>query len=63
MLALQHMRKCRKITFEPEDACVVIRDSDGKIRHKQCVNLVATGAISGTWLGTLIGEPGHLGGM
>lgn len=42
-----------------EDACVVVREADGKLRLKQAINLVGFGALSGaTWgslFGTLIG--------
>lgn len=38
-----------------EDAAVVIRDHNGKIRVKQAVNLAAGGAASGGFWGMLIG--------
>ena len=45
--------------LELEDACVVVRDADGKVHLKQSVNLVAIGASrgasSGMLMGTLVG--------
>ncbi|EXI69989.1 MAG TPA: DUF1269 domain-containing protein [Candidatus Accumulibacter phosphatis] len=41
--------------LELEDACVVVRDGDGKIHLKQSVNLVAIGASRGASLGMLMG--------
>jgi len=38
-----------------EDACVVVRDDNGKVHLKQAVNLVATGAASGSLWGGLFG--------
>jgi uncharacterized membrane protein len=38
-----------------EDACVVIRDDNGKVHLKQSVNLVAAGASSGAMWGGLMG--------
>lgn len=40
---------------ELEDACVVVRDSDGKLHIKQSVNLVALGASRGASFGMLMG--------
>lgn len=37
------------------DAVVVTRGENGKPRLHQAVNMTATGAIGGTWWGTLIG--------
>ncbi|BAC89539.1 DUF1269 domain-containing protein [Gloeobacter violaceus] len=37
------------------DAAVVVKDSEGKIKLKQAVNLPATGALSGGFWGLLIG--------
>lgn len=37
------------------DSCVVIRDRDGKVRLKQAINLVGTGAASGGAMGALWG--------
>jgi uncharacterized membrane protein len=41
--------------LELEDACVVVRDGDGKIHLKQSVNLVAIGASQGASFGMLMG--------
>ena len=41
--------------LELEDACVVVRDADGKLHLKQSVNLVALGASSGASMGMLMG--------
>ncbi len=38
-----------------EDACVVIRDADGKVQIKQALNLTALGAASGMSTGVLVG--------
>jgi uncharacterized membrane protein len=38
-----------------EDAAVVIRNQDGKVKIKQAQELVATGAISGGYWGLLLG--------
>ena len=41
--------------IEMEDAVVVTRDSKGKVKLHQAVNLAAAGALSGTFWGSLIG--------
>jgi len=41
--------------IELEDAAVVVKDEDGKIKLKQAVNLTASGAVSGGFWGLLIG--------
>lgn len=41
--------------LELEDACVVVRDADGKIHLKQSVNLVTIGASRGASFGMLMG--------
>lgn len=41
--------------IELEDAAVVVKDKDGKVKLKQAVNLTAAGAISGSFWGLLIG--------
>jgi uncharacterized membrane protein len=41
--------------IELEDAAVVVKNKDGKIKLKQAVNLTATGAASGSFWGLLIG--------
>lgn len=38
-----------------EDACVVIRDADGKVQIKQAVNLTRLGAASGMSTGMMVG--------
>lgn len=38
-----------------EDAAVVVRKQDGKVKVKQVVNLVGTGALGGSFRGMLIG--------
>jgi len=49
----------KEYLIDLDDACVVTRDADGKLRLKQAMNLVGFGAMSGaTWgslFGTLIG--------
>ncbi|GBF80104.1 DUF1269 domain-containing protein [Aphanothece sacrum] len=41
--------------IELEDAAVVVKDKNGKIKLKQAVNLTSTGAVSGGFWGLLIG--------
>ena len=41
--------------IEMEDAVVVTRDPQGKVKLHQSVNLTAAGALSGTFWGSLIG--------
>ncbi len=41
--------------IEMEDAVVVTRDDAGKVQLHQAMNLVAAGAVSGAFWGTLIG--------
>lgn len=41
--------------IELEDAAVVVKDKDGKVKLKQAVNLPAAGAVSGSFWGLLIG--------
>lgn len=41
--------------LELEDACVVVRDADGKVHLKQSVNLVAIGASRGASMGMMMG--------
>lgn len=41
--------------IELEDAAVVVKDQDGKVKLKQAVNLSAAGAVSGGFWGLLIG--------
>ena len=41
--------------IELEDAAVVVKDKDGKVKLKQAVNLTTAGAVSGSFWGLLIG--------
>ena len=41
--------------IELEDAAVVVKDKDGKVKLKQAVNLTAAGAVTGSFWGLLIG--------
>lgn len=50
---LRGMKKEHLIDLE--DACVVIRDTEGKVQVKQAVNLTALGASSGASTGMLVG--------
>ena len=53
---LNELRNLQKEhVLELEDACIVVRDSDGKIHLKQSVNLVAIGASRGASFGMLMG--------
>lgn len=45
----------KQYLIEMEDAVVVTREADGKVKLHQAVNLTAMGAASGTLWGTLIG--------
>jgi uncharacterized membrane protein len=45
----------REYLIEMEDLVVVTRDGQGKVDLHQVVNLTATGAVSGTFWGALIG--------
>ncbi len=45
----------REHILELEDACIVVRDADGKVHLKQSINLVAAGATSGASMGMLMG--------
>jgi uncharacterized membrane protein len=51
--ALVPLSKQRLITVE--DAAVVVRGEDGKVKVKQAVNLVGAGAVGGAFWGLLIG--------
>ena len=46
---------CDTIIFDLEDAVVATKDQAGKIKLHQAVNLTATGAVSGSFWGSLIG--------
>ncbi|MCK5315800.1 MAG: DUF1269 domain-containing protein, partial [Anaerolineales bacterium] len=50
---LVKMQKEKLITLE--DAAVVIRKQDGKVKVKQAVSLVGAGALGGSFWGLLIG--------
>ena len=53
---LNELRALQKeYVLELEDACVAVRDGDGKIHLKQSVNLVAIGASQGASLGMMMG--------
>jgi uncharacterized membrane protein len=41
--------------IELEDAAVVVKDKDGKVKLKQAVNLTTAGAVTGSFWGLLIG--------
>lgn len=45
----------REYLIELEDAAIVIRDKDGKVRVKQTQELTATGALSGGFWGLIFG--------
>ncbi|NJK37110.1 MAG: DUF1269 domain-containing protein [Oscillatoriales cyanobacterium RM2_1_1] len=45
----------REHLIELEDAAVVVKDKEGKVKLKQAVNLPAAGALSGGFWGLLIG--------
>jgi uncharacterized membrane protein len=53
---LNKLRSLQKeYLIDLEDACVVERDSDGKVHIKQAVNLTALGAATGGTRGALLG--------
>lgn len=45
----------REHLVELEDAAIVVKDKQGKVRLNQAVNLTAAGAVSGGFWGLLIG--------
>lgn len=45
----------REHLVELEDAAIVVKDQQGKVKLKQAINLPATGAVSGSFWGLLIG--------
>jgi uncharacterized membrane protein len=51
--ALVELQKQRLVTLD--DAAVVVRRPDGKVKVKQAVNLVGSGALGGAFWGMLIG--------
>jgi len=52
-LALVRLQKEHLVTLE--DAAVVVRKQDGKVKVKQAVSLVGAGALGGAFWGMLIG--------
>jgi uncharacterized membrane protein len=53
MNKLREMQK--EYLIDLEDACVVVRDKSGKVRLKQAINLIGTGALGGVAWGGLFG--------
>jgi len=51
--AIQRLKKEQLITLD--DAAIVVRNHDGKVKVKQAVNLVGTGTVGGAFWGMLIG--------
>jgi uncharacterized membrane protein len=51
--ALIELQKQKLVTLD--DAAVVVRKPDGKVKVKQAVNLVGTGALGGAFWGMLVG--------
>jgi len=45
----------KQMLIEIEDAAVVVRKPDGKVKVKQAIDLVGTGAVGGAFWGMLIG--------
>lgn len=45
----------KEYLIELEDAAVVVKDAEGKIKLKQAINLTSAGAVSGGFWGLLIG--------
>lgn len=52
-LKLQKMQQ--EYLLDLDDAVVVVKDKDGKIKLHQAINMTAAGAVSGGFWGTLIG--------
>jgi uncharacterized membrane protein len=52
-VALAKMQK--EYLIEMEDAVVVTKDAEGKVKLHQAVNLTASGAVGGTFWGMLVG--------
>ena len=50
---IQRLKKEQLITLD--DAAVVVRNLDGKVKVKQAVNLVGAGTVGGAFWGMLIG--------
>jgi uncharacterized membrane protein len=54
---LNKLREMQKeYLIDVEDACVVVRNKDGKVRLKQAINLVSTVAVGGAAWGGLFGS-------
>jgi len=54
---LNKLREMQKeYLVDLEDACVVVRDQNGKVRLKQAVNLTSAGALGGAAWGGLFGS-------
>lgn len=51
--AIHRLKKEQLIALD--DAAIVIRNHDGKVKVKQAVNLVGTGTVGGAFWGMLIG--------
>ncbi|MCB1969111.1 MAG: DUF1269 domain-containing protein [Geminicoccaceae bacterium] len=49
------IRMQKEYLIEMDDAVVVTRDQDGKVKLHQAVNLTAMGAVGGSWWGLLVG--------
>jgi uncharacterized membrane protein len=53
---LNKLREMQKeYLIDLEDACVVVRNKDGKVRLKQAINLISAGAAGGAAWGGLFG--------
>jgi uncharacterized membrane protein len=50
---IQRLKKEQLITLD--DAAIVVRNHDGKVKVKQAVNLVGAGTVGGAFWGMLIG--------
>ena len=54
-IRLKLLRMQREHLIDLEDAVVVTKDTKGKVKLHQAVNLTAAGAVSGGFWGSLIG--------
>src|SRR5262250_398143 len=52
---LELIKMQRDYLIDLEDAVVAVKDSSGKVKLHQAVNLTAAGAVSGGFWGTLVG--------
>lgn len=59
LISLDKMQKDYLIDLD--DAVIAVKESDGKVKLKQSLNLVKTGAVSIGWWGALVGT--ILGGV